>query len=351
LAVFRGGCTRESALAVADVAINNLLSLTNRSLLKREPGGRFAPHPVVLHFAGEKLAAASDVNAEVEERHGAYFLAIAEDADRRLDSAEQATALARLDVEAANILVALERCIAGSKVETASLLVAAMGQPLRWRGRTRYGLEWCERVERLTLEPPGAAPALKVLLTKGLLLEIVGEYTAAHDAFTAALALAKTLGDYDSQAAARTNLSTVAWRQGDLERATNLLEGVCAECRDEPDREKALRGALGNLGNVARDAGDLEKALRCFDESLRLAERAGNVWQMANMTNNRAIVHAYGDDLHAARVEFAKALELHRTLDNRVGMSMSLMNLGVVHMDSGDLDQAEDYFDEALALF
>lgn len=350
LAVFRGGCTRDSALAVADVPINNLLSLTNRSLLKREAGGRFAPHPVVRHFAGVKLAQTPDVIAAVEERHGRYFLALAQDADRRLDSAEQSAALERLDAEAPNIVAALERAIAASQVETAGLLVAAMGQPWRWRGRARYGLDWCARVERLTATPTVTAASVKLLQTKGLLLEIVGEYDAAHDAFSMALEQAESLGDFESQAAARMGLSAVAWRQGDLERAAELLEGVCAESRGRPERERALRGALGNLGNVARDAGRLDTALQCFDEALVLAERAGNVWQMANMTNNRAIVHAYGNDLDAARVEFEKALALQRSIDNRVGMSMSLTNLGVVHMDTGDLDKARDYFDESLTL-
>src|SRR5690606_393453 len=64
LGVFRGGCTRESALAVADVSLATLLALTNRSLLHREGKTRFAMHSVVQHFAELKLiedAAAADL--------------------------------------------------------------------------------------------------------------------------------------------------------------------------------------------------------------------------------------------------------------------------------------------------
>src|SRR5690606_8004417 len=139
------------ALAVADVAINQLLSLTNRSLLRRGAGGRFEPHPVLKQFAEEKLEATPGLREQLEERHTDYFLALAEEADRRIDSVEQTAALARLDAEAANIVKVLERAIRAEDAATASVLVAAMGRPWRWRGRARYGLEWCDRVDHMSV--------------------------------------------------------------------------------------------------------------------------------------------------------------------------------------------------------
>ena len=349
LGVFRGGCTRESATAVADVPLATVLALTNRSLLQRQGTARFVAHPVVQQFVEEKLAEQRALADELERRHAAYFLALAEDADRRLDTPEQKTALARLAGEGPNVTAALERAIAAERVEEAHALTAALGRLWRWHGRTREGLAWSERVRALPWSGDPTPARVRARLAEGLLLEKTGRYEDADRAFQDGLADAERLGDAALVAAARVDQATVAWRRGKLAEARTILEGVCASYR-ELGREPQLAGALGNLGNVARDAGDLDAAHACFDEALELVERIGHVWEIANVRNNKAIAHAYGRDLDAARVEFERALELQRSIDNLPGISMSLTNLGNVHLDTGDLKRAEELYRESLAL-
>lgn len=349
LGVFRGGCTRESATAVADVPLATVLALTNRSLLQRQGTARFVAHPVVQQFVEEKLAELPVLAGELERRHAAYFLALAEDADRRLDTPEQRPALARLSGEGPNVVAALERAIAAERVEEAHALTAALGRLWRWHGRTREGLAWSERVRALPWSGAPTAARVRARLAEGLLLEKTGRYEEADGAFQDGLADAERLGDTALATAARLDQATVAWRRGNLSEARTLLEGVCASYR-ELGREPQLAGALGNLGNVARDAGDLDAAHACFDEALEIVERIGHVWEIANVRNNKAIAHAYARDLDAARDEFERALELQRSIDNLPGISMSLTNLGNVHLDTGNWERAEELYRESLAL-
>ena len=369
LAVFRGGCTRDSAVAVADVALATLLALTNRSLLRREGNTRFVMHPVVQYFAELKLAEKPAQAAELETRHAQYFLALADHTDRRLDTPEQPTALARLSEENPNVTAALERAIAASRVDEAQALVAVLGRFWRWRGRAREGLEWTERVTALAdangpvpgqlgghvhepLQLGGAghtSASVRVKLGEGLMLESTGRFDEADAAFRAALAGAEQLSDVGLMTTTRLDMSIVAWRRGDLATARSLLELVCASYR-EMGGQAGLAGALGNLGNVARDSGDLAAAHACFDEALEIVEKIGHVWEIANVRNNKAIAHAYGRDLEAAAREFERALELQRSIDNKPGVSMSLTNLGNVHMDNGDLARAQELYREALIM-
>ncbi|MFO7547135.1 MAG: tetratricopeptide repeat protein [Trueperaceae bacterium] len=349
LGVFRGGCTRETATAVADVPLATVLALTNRSLLQRQGTTRFVTHPVVQQFVEEKLAEQPALADELERRHAAYFLASAEDADRRLDTPEQKPALARLAGEGPNVMAALERAIAAERVEEAHALTAALGRLWRWHGRTREGLAWSERVRALPWSGDPTPARVRARLAEGLLLEKTGRYEDADRAFQDGLDDAERLGDAALVTAARVDQAIVAWRRGNLAEARTLLEEVCASYR-ELGREPQLAGALGNLGNVARDAGDLDAAHACFDEALEIVERIGHVWEIANVRNNKAIAHAYGRDLDAARVEFEHALELQRSIDNLPGISMSLTNLGNVHLDTGDLKRAEELYRESLAL-
>ena len=349
LAVFRGGCTRETAAAVADVPLGTLLALTNRSLLQREDGARFRAHATVQRFAADKLDETPVLRDELVLRHERSFLALADDADRRLDTPEQPAALARLDEERADLTAALERAIDGGRTEAALALVAALGRFWRWRGRIDEGLAWSERAAML----PGAAEAgpahVRARLATGLLLEKRGDYTAADRAFETALEHAEALGDRGLQAAAHTDRATVAWRRGDLPAARELLERAASVYR-EAGRDARLAGTLGNLGNVVRDSGDPAASHAHFDEALALADSLGHVWEMANVRNNKAIAYAYQDDLEAARAEFEAALALQRSIDNRPGISMSLTNLGNVHLDTGDHERARDLYGEALAL-
>ena len=357
LAVFRGGCTRDTAAAVAEVPLGTLLTLVNRSLLQRDGARRFVAHPVVQRFAEEKLSERGELAAELAARHRAYFLAVAEDADRRLDGPEQQTVLAGLASEHANLLRSLDHAASLGEAEDAHALAAALGRYWRWNGHVREALDRFERLRALPgtpTSPPASTPAstttrIRSLLAEGLLLEKAGRYAPADRAFEAALSGARELGDAALVAAARCDQATVAWRRGDLDAARAKLDEACASYR-ALGRDAALAGTLGNLGNVVRDAGDLEAAHAHYDDALALAERIGHVWEIANVRNNKAIAFAYGDDLEAARGEFERALTLQRSIDNRPGVSRSLTNLGNVHLDTGDLQRAETLYREALAL-
>jgi len=349
LAVFRGGCNRDTAAAVADVPLHALLALTNRSLLHRDGGTRFLPHPVVQRFAQDKLAERPELARDLGERHRAFFLHLAEDADRRLDTPEQRDALTLLDEESGNLGRAFAVAVAAGDADTAHALTGALGRFWRWRGLGRDALGWFERTRAL----PGAGVAtperVRSLLAEGLLLQDQRHYAEADAAFEQALTDAQGLGDDALVASARVDRAIVAWRRGDLETARSLLEAARDAYR-ALGRTSALAGTLGNLGTVARDAGDLATAHACFDEALVLAERIGHIWEIANVRNNKAIAHAYGGDLPAAGGEFERALELQRSIDNLPGISMSLTNLGNVHLDTGDPERARALYREALEL-
>jgi hypothetical protein len=73
LSVFRGGFTREAAEAVADANLRLLLSLVNKSLIRRQPeNGRFVIHELLRQFAAMKEGQQSNLE-DAKLAHCHYF--------------------------------------------------------------------------------------------------------------------------------------------------------------------------------------------------------------------------------------------------------------------------------------
>jgi predicted ATPase/class 3 adenylate cyclase len=105
LAVFRGGCTLETAEQVAEADVAGLQSLLDKSLLRRT-GERFWMLETIREYAHELLEQGSEIDA-VQDRHAAHYVALAELAyaerfDRGL------TWVRRLEAEHDNFRAALD---------------------------------------------------------------------------------------------------------------------------------------------------------------------------------------------------------------------------------------------------
>ncbi|NIP18555.1 MAG: hypothetical protein GWM87_10630, partial [Xanthomonadales bacterium] len=106
LSVFRGGFTRQAAQQVTGASLRELMALVNKSLLQRDPRGRYEIHELLRQYAAEKLEG-SEVAEGVRQRHADFYLALAEEAEPELEGAEPAVWLSQLDAEQGNLRAAL----------------------------------------------------------------------------------------------------------------------------------------------------------------------------------------------------------------------------------------------------
>jgi predicted ATPase len=73
LSVFRGGFTQEAAQEITDASLRNLMTLTNRSLLHRMPGGRYEAHELLRQYAEEQLDRTPEERERIHDRHCEYY--------------------------------------------------------------------------------------------------------------------------------------------------------------------------------------------------------------------------------------------------------------------------------------
>ena len=80
LAVFRGGCTLESAEEVCDADLDTLQSLVDKSLVRVREDDRFWMLETIREYAAERLEESGEAD-ELRRRHAEHFLALAEEAE------------------------------------------------------------------------------------------------------------------------------------------------------------------------------------------------------------------------------------------------------------------------------
>ncbi len=117
LSVFVGGCTLDAVEAVAgDIpargsVLDRLESLLDKSLLREVEGtngeSRFVMLETLREFGLEQLEASGEQDA-IRRRHASFFLALAEQAEARLESAGQVEWINRMEQEHDNLRAALE---------------------------------------------------------------------------------------------------------------------------------------------------------------------------------------------------------------------------------------------------
>ncbi|MBL8134046.1 MAG: protein kinase [Anaerolineae bacterium] len=106
LSVFRGGFTREAAQEVAGASLRMLMTLINRSLLFRDQTtGRYSIHELVRQYGQEKLEH-SGAYEEIRAGHSQYYARFVSERERDLKGRRQFDGLNELDADFDNVTAA-----------------------------------------------------------------------------------------------------------------------------------------------------------------------------------------------------------------------------------------------------
>ncbi|NIP84114.1 MAG: AAA family ATPase, partial [Planctomycetales bacterium] len=104
LSVFRGGFTHQAAQYVTDASLRELRSLVDKSLLQRDPGGRYGIHELLRQYAAEKLLGEGPAEEEAaRDRHCTYYAGFLRQREAHLIGRNQKQALAEVGAEIENV--------------------------------------------------------------------------------------------------------------------------------------------------------------------------------------------------------------------------------------------------------
>ena len=364
LSVFAGGWTLEAAeAACADQmsesfdVLTLLVRLVEQSLVRytAENGhARYRLLETVRQYANEKLAESGEAE-RVRERHCAFFLALAEEAEPKLWSAEAAFWLDRLEAEHDNVRSAFEWSLARSEaVETALRLAGALRRFWFMRNHLSEGRACLNAVlsrqAAAVLSGSGKRDRAKVLQGAGMLSWRQGDLAHAREPLEASVALFREAGDPRQACLSLTLLGVLAGYEGDLARARALEDESVQQLRDLGDRW-SLAVALNYQGLVAATQGDDAAARSALDEGIAILRAVGDGWYIPVLLGNRsAVAYRQGDCAMACSLSH-ESLILAREAGNRTAAADAQCVLGLVAFDRGDYKAALGCFGEGLIIW
>jgi predicted ATPase/DNA-binding XRE family transcriptional regulator len=335
LAVFRGGWDLEAseALGTGDAQGEDVLDLLERlveqSLVVAEPGveqeRRYRMLVPIREYAEEQLAL-SDEDATVRRTHAAWYLSLAQRAEREMWGERHGRWPARLEAEYDNLRAALGWAVAAGEIEIGLRLTYALWKFTRSQGRVTEMRGW---QERLLSGSPALSADLRAqaLWVAGDLAGLAGDYDGAVGLLEMSLATAQGIGDDVGAAKALYLLGNVAEDLGDAERQTALYEEALNRFQAIGDAWWTAEVTAG-LGRAKRKRGDYASARQLHQDALAHQQAAHNRWGAAWGLTALAELAADEGQLERAATLFAESLKLHADHSEQMGMLFCLLGLG-----------------------
>jgi predicted ATPase/class 3 adenylate cyclase len=282
LAIFRGGCTLETAEEVCAADIDTLASLIDKSLVRRrddrEGADRFWMLETIREFAASKLdELPRETLIALRLRHARRMLDVARSAtlDGRLEPTTPRPELLQPEID--DVRAALDWAVDAEPTLAAEVVVA-----LEMHWVTQAVEEGLARTRTLLAHDDALPPTLRAeLLTihGGLTIISQRSQAAGEPSYHAAIDLYRALEDRPGEAKLLTRLAVHAGTRGERDDARTLIEQArtLTEGLDYPVLEAQRLGALALL---AQAEGDLESALSLSAESADVAAACGfTLWE------------------------------------------------------------------------
>jgi predicted ATPase/DNA-binding SARP family transcriptional activator len=428
LSVFPAGWTLDAAEALGG-GLDPLASLMDKSLVlaqEQEGGSRYRMLETVREYAREKLRESGEEAAALQ-LHNIYYQDLVEESAKRLLSSSPEPALSLLEAEVDNLRAALSWAqaqspqgylrfvallwpfweIRGHLTEGRTHLRAALRRvdvsdtatrPQALLGATvlavcqfdmeealGYGEECLQRFREqedtrgiaaslLSLAeaylikrefdrsaalvqealeysrrsgwPKGMASSL---LLMGSAAQLHREWRAAQSLYEQGLELAEALGDRRMIASACYQLGAVALNLNDYARARICLTRSLDIYKRLGDRRGTSR-TLGNLGLLERK-GDQEQAMAYTLEYIKTSRELGNPADEAHGLHEVGNIHYQRGDFEQARQAYRAALDVFMGIGTGFGLGFALNSLGNALFHLGEPQQAQRLHRQALSVY
>jgi hypothetical protein len=357
LGVFNGAWTRRAACAVytGNIAyepgetrrhnsseaarlewefLDLLASLVDKSLVTMEAETEGEPHYQLLEtlrqYNREQLNQLP-LATTLYRRHLAWYLALVEHAEPKLQGPEQQQWLNCLEREHDNLRAALAWALQANEIEAGLKLAAGLWRFWYLRGYYTEGTKWLTEMLRQA-ENADVDLRAKALNGAGNIAYIRADYATARMLFEEALRIRREIGDVKGIIGSLGSLANLAHAEQNETLARDLLEESLKLSRQIHDTHSTAL-TLANLALVASCEQKYEEACDRHRESLEMFRAEGDLQNIALALTNMSNTLLKAQDLKAIPSLVEESLEIYAELGNKRGIVHCLaicVSLGIV---------------------
>ena len=245
----------------------------------------------IREYAAERLDETGE-REELGRRHAEFFTRVVEAQPRK----RTADVVVELAEDEGNFRAALAFAGGGRDPELMLRLAGALWRFWWIRDQDEEARMWLEQANANGKNGPAPLRA-EVLRGLGNVVDGLGDPVRGRELEEEALGLYREIGDQEGIGACLNNLGRFALEQGDLERATSLLEDSI-ECSEQLDADASL-APRHNLAEVLVRKREFAKARRLFQEVLAGVTRTNDALAVADTRLQLAWIacfeHSYED--------------------------------------------------------
>ncbi len=183
----------------------------------------------------------------------------------------------------------------------------------------------------------------------GQLLMLRGNYTDAKRHLDVAVTCFELASDQVGIAKTYGNLGTFFFRQGSYEAAKSWF-AKAIEINRSIQRDAENATIVANLGLIFMNQGHYDEGVRWLEEQLDISEHHEDKQGLANLYTNLGIIYLEKGALDSALLCLEKGLALSEELGNKLIMTICIGSIGSVWEKKGDYTRAMQNFERDLAL-
>lgn len=338
--MFRGGFTRDAALAITGASLRALTTLVNKSMLRRDTvSGRYEVHELLRQFAAEKLQQLPN-RVEIYDAHSRYYVGLLAQLMPSLKGHGQLEALTVIETDFENIRAGWNRAVEQrmeAAIETGS---EGLFLFLTLRNRVMDGEQLFEAGRQAwQVNGEDSAPLAGKMLVRFPQGDVLAAYRLGleiaerhQDAFETAFCQ-RLLGQY---------LSHHEFRQDE---GIPLMEASLKNFEALGDTYYVAQ-VLDELGWSYQLMLDLKAQERVVKRSLALRRALGDKIGIGNSLRNMGWTGGYFDTTDRAFVSWGEAKTIAYEMNDRLNIAWNASLQAANVLLKGEFDHAERLLDE-----
>jgi predicted ATPase len=336
LSVFRGGFTREAAEAVADAHLRTLMTLVNKSLIRRDANtGRYDIHELLRQYAEEMLDEDGQADA-VKNAYAEYYAIFVEQNAEAIKGQAQLKGLNTVEVDFENIQAAWYHAVTTHNADVGSRMIEGVYLFCMFHSRLVEGQRMFDAARKQWSDI-----AQPELIVGQLMVRFTGTRNV-RPLYERGLEIARLHGDKKEIAFCMEQLGVLLAHQLLDAHGITLLE-QSRDLYQELGEPFYVAQTLDELGWGYGLNGHIEKRIPTIDDCIKIRKAIGDRIGTANALRNLATAEWLIRGYESRDIEFLlESRKILYEVRDRASLAWSVLILGAIYLVRARWDEAEN---------